>query len=37
MTPSNMPIDMTEDVGISLPKETPLEVLLTPRLALELY
>ena len=37
MTPSNMPIDMTEGLGLSLPKATPLEVLLTPRLALELY
>jgi len=37
MTPSNMPIDMTEGLGISLPEATPLEVLLTPRLALELY
>ena len=37
MTPSNMPIDMTEGLGISLPKATPLEVLLTPRLAMELY
>ena len=37
MTPSNMPIDMTEGLGLSLPKATPLEVLLTPCLALELY
>ena len=37
MTPSNMPIDMTEGLGLSLPKATPLEVLLTQRLALELY
>ena len=37
ITPSNIPIDMTEGLGISLPKATPLEVLLTPRLAMELY
>ena len=37
MTPSNMPIDMTEGLVLSLPKATPLEVLLTQRLALELY
>jgi len=32
-----MPVDMTEGLGITLPKATPLEVLLNPRLAPELY
>ena len=36
-TPSNMPVDMTEGLGIALPKATPLEALLTPRLASKLY
>ena len=36
-TPLNMPVDMTEGLGITLPKATPLEVLLNPRLAPELY
>ncbi|KAJ7961597.1 putative Cytochrome P450 [Quillaja saponaria] len=36
-TPSNEPIDMTETTGISLSRETPLEVCLTPRLSPELY
>ena len=36
-TPLNMPVDMTEGLGITLPKATSLEVLLTPRLAPELY
>uniref|UniRef100_A0A2N9EZV5 Cytochrome P450 n=1 Tax=Fagus sylvatica TaxID=28930 RepID=A0A2N9EZV5_FAGSY len=37
MTPLNMPVDMTEGSSITLPKATPLEVLLTPRLSSELY
>ena len=36
-TPLNMPVDMTIGLDITLPKATPLEVLLNPRLALELY
>ncbi|KDP26346.1 hypothetical protein JCGZ_17504 [Jatropha curcas] len=36
-TPGNEPVDMTEGKGIALPKITPLEVVLTPRLAPELY
>ncbi|KAI3461842.1 hypothetical protein Pfo_018505 [Paulownia fortunei] len=36
-TPSNMPVDMTEGLGITLPKATPLEVLITPRLSGVLY
>ena len=36
-TPLNMPVDMTKGLGITLPKATPLEVLLNPRLAPELY
>lgn len=36
-TPSNQPVDMTESPGLTIPKATPLEVLLTPRLAAELY
>lgn len=36
-TPSNMPVDMTEGLGITLPKATPLEVLITPRLSSVLY
>ncbi|XP_077233565.1 xanthotoxin 5-hydroxylase CYP82C4-like [Tasmannia lanceolata] len=36
-TPSNMAVDMTEGLGLTLPKVTPLEVLLTPRLPLKLY
>ncbi|OAY34805.1 cytochrome P450 CYP82D47 [Manihot esculenta] len=36
-TPNNEPVDMTESLNISLDKETPLEVMVTPRLAPELY
>ncbi|KAF2284550.1 hypothetical protein GH714_026405 [Hevea brasiliensis] len=36
-TPNNEPVDMTESLTLSLCKETPLEVMLTPRLAPELY
>uniref|UniRef100_A0A7N2MLT1 Cytochrome P450 n=1 Tax=Quercus lobata TaxID=97700 RepID=A0A7N2MLT1_QUELO len=36
-TPLNMPIDMTEGLSITLPKATPLEVLLNLRLASKLY
>ncbi|KAL4597245.1 hypothetical protein ACB092_12G221100 [Castanea dentata] len=36
-TPSNMLVDRTEGLGITLPKATPLEALLTPHLASRLY
>ncbi|XP_043694559.1 cytochrome P450 CYP82D47-like [Telopea speciosissima] len=36
-TPSNEPVDMTEQISLSLPKRTPLEVLLSPRLPSRLY
>ncbi|KAM3683738.1 hypothetical protein ACJW31_12G171000 [Castanea mollissima] len=36
-TPLNMPVNMTEGLSISLPRATPLEVLLTPRLSSKLY
>ncbi|KAA8543530.1 hypothetical protein F0562_021724 [Nyssa sinensis] len=36
-TPGNEPVDMTEGIGITLPKATPVEVLITPRLPLQLY
>ncbi|KAK4408690.1 Xanthotoxin 5-hydroxylase CYP82C4 [Sesamum angolense] len=36
-TPSNGPVDMTEGLSITLPKATPLEVVITPRLADGLY
>nr|GMD74486.1 cytochrome P450 CYP82D47-like [Ipomoea batatas] len=35
--PSIEPIDMTQSPGLTSPKATPLNVLLTPRLALDLY
>ncbi|XP_068655749.1 xanthotoxin 5-hydroxylase CYP82C4-like [Aristolochia californica] len=36
-TPSGQPVDMSEDLGVSLPKATPLHVVLTPRLPENLY
>lgn len=36
-TPLNEPVDMTEGLSITLPKATPLEVLIIPRLCPELY
>ncbi|XP_042493223.1 cytochrome P450 CYP82D47-like [Macadamia integrifolia] len=36
-TPSYEPIDMSEGFGLTLPKATPLEVLLSPRLPSKLY
>ena len=36
-TPGNVPVDMTEDAGLTNMKATPLEVLLTPRLSPNLY
>lgn len=36
-TPSDQPIDMTESPGLTIPKATPLKVLLTPRLNSRLY
>ncbi|KAJ1387943.1 Cytochrome P450 [Sesbania bispinosa] len=36
-TPSHEPVDMTESPGLTIPKATPLEVLLTPRLPAQLY
>ncbi|KAJ9169789.1 hypothetical protein P3X46_017941 [Hevea brasiliensis] len=36
-TPNNEPVDMTESLNLSLSKETPLEVMITPRLSPELY
>lgn len=35
--PLNMPPNMTEGLGITLPRATPLDVVLTPRLSSELY
>ncbi|GMH29639.1 hypothetical protein Nepgr_031482 [Nepenthes gracilis] len=37
MTPSNKQIDLTERFGLTSMKDTPLEVILTPRLPDELY
>ncbi|XP_042496917.1 cytochrome P450 CYP82D47-like [Macadamia integrifolia] len=36
-TPSDLPVDMTEGISLTLPKEFPLEVLLSPRLPSHLY
>ena len=36
-TVSNSQVDMTESLGLTVPKATPLEVLLTPRLSSVLY
>ncbi|XP_002510298.2 xanthotoxin 5-hydroxylase CYP82C4 [Ricinus communis] len=36
-TPMDQPVDMTERSGTTLPKATPLEVLLSPRLPAKLY
>ena len=36
-TPLNAPVDMTEGIGITMPRATPLEVMLTPRLPSLLY
>lgn len=36
-TPLNEPVDMSEGLGITLPKATPLEIKITPRLRPELY
>lgn len=36
-SPLDRPIDMTESPGLTIPKATPLDVLLTPRLPAELY
>ncbi|KAM7527440.1 hypothetical protein LguiB_030850 [Lonicera macranthoides] len=37
LTPKGTPVDMREGLGIALPKVEPLQVILTPRLPLELY
>jgi cytochrome P450 len=36
-TPGNEPVDMSEGSGITLPKVKPIELLITPRLASDLY
>ncbi|KAI3760266.1 hypothetical protein L1987_50659 [Smallanthus sonchifolius] len=36
-TPTGKPVDMSEGLGIALPKVKPLEVTITPRLSPELY
>ncbi|KAD6119988.1 hypothetical protein E3N88_11259 [Mikania micrantha] len=36
-TPMGKPVDMTEGLGIALPKVKPLEVIIAPRLSPELY
>ncbi len=34
---SDSPVDMTEGLGMTIPKATPLEVTIVPRLPSELY
>ncbi|XP_068654527.1 cytochrome P450 CYP82D47-like [Aristolochia californica] len=36
-TVGDEPVDLTEGMGVTIPKETPLEVLITPRLPASLY
>ncbi|KAL0286373.1 UNVERIFIED_CONTAM: Xanthotoxin 5-hydroxylase CYP82C4 [Sesamum angustifolium] len=36
-TPLNAPVDMTEGLGVNLPKATPLKVVITPRMSSGLY
>ncbi|KAK1412667.1 hypothetical protein QVD17_34103 [Tagetes erecta] len=36
-TPNGKPVDMSEGLGVALPKVKPLEVIITPRLSPELY
>lgn len=36
-TPAGEPMDMTEGLGLTIPKATPLDVLFTPRLPFHLY
>nr|WMY25283.1 tropinone synthase [Hyoscyamus niger] len=36
-TPSNLPVDMIEGLGITMPKANPVEVVITPRLNSVLY
>ncbi|XP_052211435.1 cytochrome P450 CYP82D47-like isoform X2 [Diospyros lotus] len=36
-TPEEKPVDMSEGLGLSLPKVQPVDVILTPRLSLEVY
>lgn len=36
-TPSNEPLDMSEGLGITMPRANPLEVVVTPRLSSALY
>ncbi|KAI3506932.1 hypothetical protein L1887_21585 [Cichorium endivia] len=36
-TPMGKPVDMSEGLGVALPKVKPLEVIITPRLSPELY
>lgn len=36
-TPANEPVDLSEDVGVTMPKAKPLQVVITPRLSPEFY